>query len=103
MEELLKEYEEAQNRVNEIKNKLRNFEDGYEYLTIEYVYGSRYKKVHRNEFCAQELTSEYCGDNGIVEVYTTNDKHNFRNYTGGGTTVLTEKEFKDLLIEHNIK
>jgi hypothetical protein len=90
MEELIKKYQEAQTRVNEIYNELSEHSDGFIYLTCLRCYGSISWNSHKNSFMVQELCDEYYGDNGIVDIYTTNPNPNIETY--GTINILSEED-----------
>ncbi len=91
---IIEQYQEAQQRVNELYEQLRTTSDGYLYVTCLRCYGSLTWVNHVNAFTVQELCNEYNGDNGIVEVYTTNPDHGIRSY--GDVTVMSEAELQDM-------
>jgi len=95
---ILEQYREAQQRVNELYEQLRNTSDGYLYVTCLRCYGSLTWKNHVNKFTVQELCDEYYhGDNGIVDVYTTNPDHGISSY--GGVVVMSEAELQNMAKE----
>jgi hypothetical protein len=49
-------------------------------------------QTYTNKFLVQELCDEYYGDNGIVDVYTTNPNHDISTY--GDVHVMTLKDLK---------
>jgi hypothetical protein len=91
---ILEQYREAQQRVNELYEQLRNTSDGYLYVTCLRCYGSLTWESHVNKFTVQELCDEYDGYNGIVDVYTTNPDHGIYSY--GGVKVMSEAELQDM-------
>jgi hypothetical protein len=98
MEELIKKYQEAQTRANEIYNELSEHSDGFIYLTCLRCYGSISWNSHKNSFLVQELCDEYYGDNGIVHVYTNNTNHKISSY--GSVKVMTEQEILNMSKEN---
>jgi hypothetical protein len=80
LQSLIEQYQEAQQQVNDLYNQLCNTSDGYYYTTCLRCYGSLSWQDHVNSFTVQELCNEYYGDNGIVDVYTTNPNHNISTY-----------------------
>jgi hypothetical protein len=98
MEELIKKYQEAQTRANEIYNELLECSDGFIYLTCLRCYGSISWNSHKNSFLVQELCDEYYGDNGIVHVYTNNPNHKISSY--GSVKVMTEQEILNMSKEN---
>lgn len=80
MKELIQEYKDAQNLVDEIRIRLNNASDGFIYLACIRCYGSIQWITFNNEFLTQELCDEYFGDNGIVDVYTNNPDTTIDSY-----------------------
>jgi hypothetical protein len=80
MQELIKEYRDAQNLVNQIRHKLNNASDGFIYLACLRSYGSIQWITFNNEFLTQELCDEYDGDDGIVDIYTNNPNTTINSY-----------------------
>ena len=94
MKDLIEKYQEAQRKVSELYHLISNTPDGFIYLTKLRCYGSITWYLHKNSFVVQELCDEYYGENGIVEVYTTNPDHNITSY--GGIQVVTDEEIKNI-------
>jgi len=90
MEELIKKYEEARKYANELYEEILNTSDGFLYVTCIRCYGSIRWETHKNEFSVKDLCDEYYGDNGIVDVYTSNPNHEIHSY--GSVRVMTEEE-----------
>lgn len=88
--EAIARYEEAQEKLSYCRFALRGIEDGFRYVTQLCCYGSVYYESHTNPFFVQELCDEYTGDNGIVNIYTTNPNHGINTY--GDVKVLTEEQ-----------
>jgi len=57
-------------------------------------YGSLTWDDHVNQFTVQQLCDEYYGDNGIVDVYTTNPDHSICTY--GDVTVMSLEEIQNI-------
>jgi hypothetical protein len=57
---------------NEIKNRIYGYKDGYFYICNVRSYGRNWKENINNKYTLQELCYRYNGDDGIVDVYTTN-------------------------------
>jgi hypothetical protein len=91
---ILEQYREAQQRVNELYEQLRNTSDGYLYVTCLRCYGSLTWENHVNKFTVQEICDEYNGDDGIVDVYTTNPDHGISSY--GDVVVMSEAELQNM-------
>jgi hypothetical protein len=67
---------------NEIDNRIFNYKDGYLYVCIIRSYGRNWedKSIH-NIHTLQELLLQYDGQDGIVDVYSTNpDLSKIYNY-----------------------
>ena len=94
MKELIQEYKDAQNLVEEIRTKLNKASDGFIYLACLRCYGSIQWITFSNEFLTQELCDEYYGDNGIVDVYT--DNPNTTVYSYGSVEVKSLEELQDI-------
>jgi hypothetical protein len=66
---------------NDITNRIETFSDGYVYLCNVRSYGSNWKEHVYNTYTLQELCYRYFGDNGIVDIYSTNpDLSHIENY-----------------------
>jgi hypothetical protein len=80
MEQLIQEIQSLEERIFNLRSQLREHKDGFFYLTCLRCYGSLNYKTYTNKFFVQELCDEYYGDNGIVDVYTTNPDHGISTY-----------------------
>jgi hypothetical protein len=80
MEQLIQEIQSLEERLSNLRSQLRQHSDGFVYLTCLRCYGSLTYETYNNKFLAQELCDEYYGDNGIVDVYTTNPDHGISTY-----------------------
>lgn len=98
MEELIKAYRSAQQEADKLLSQIRSTSDGYRYVSKLRCYGSINYESHDNSFTVQELCNEYYGDNGIVDVYTTNPNHCITTY--GDVIVVTEEELLSLAKEN---
>lgn len=94
MKDLIEKYQEAQSKVNELYQLISNTPDGFIYLTKLRCYGSITWDLHENSFVVQELCNEYYGENGIVDVFTTNPDHSIISY--GDIQVVTDEEIKNI-------
>jgi hypothetical protein len=94
MEALIQEYYDAQQRVKDIYDQICNTEDGFVYITRLRCFGSVYREIHKNSFTVQELCDEYCGDNGIVDVYTNNPNHGIDTY--GSVEIISLEELQEM-------
>jgi hypothetical protein len=60
---------------------LYNHDDGYAYICKVRSYGRNWREFVSNEFTLQELCHRYTGEDGIVDVYSTNPNlHHIENY-----------------------
>lgn len=98
MESLIQEIMSLEDRLSDLRSQLRKHSDGFLYLSCLRCYGSLTWETHHNEFCVQELCDEYYGDNGIVDVYTTNPNHSVSSY--GTVRVMTLEELNELSKEN---
>lgn len=98
MEELIEAYRSAQQEVNKLLSQIRSTSDGYRYVSRLRCYGSISHEDHNSSFTVQELCDEYTGENGIVDVYTTNPNHCIDTY--GDVMVVTEEELLSLAKEN---
>lgn len=88
MKELLKEIEELENKLSNLKQQANDCADGYKYVAELFCYGSKTEYTFKNEYLVQGLCDEYYGDNGIVHVYTDNPNHTISNR--GGDVIVIE-------------
>jgi len=67
---------------NSINNMIDNYEDGYIYICKCRSYGRNWTDNYiKNTHTLQELCNRYSGDDGIVDVYSTNpDLSHIDNY-----------------------
>jgi hypothetical protein len=66
---------------DDIVNRIENYSDGYVYLCNVRSYGRIWKEHVHNTHTLQELCYRYFGDDGIVDVYSTNpDLSHIENY-----------------------
>jgi hypothetical protein len=73
--------EELVELKNDIVNRIENYSDGYVYLCNVRSYGRIWKEHVYNTHTLQELCYRYFGDDGIVDVYSTNpDLSHIENY-----------------------
>jgi hypothetical protein len=80
MEQLIQEIQSLEERLSNLRSQLRQHSDGFVYLTCLRCYGSLFYETYTNTFHVQELCDEYYGDNGFVDVYTTNPNHGISTY-----------------------
>jgi hypothetical protein len=65
---------------NSISDYLYNRNDGFIYICKVRSYGRRWKLDLTNEVAVNDLCREYDGEDGIVDVYTTNPDAKIQNY-----------------------
>jgi len=94
MEQLIQEIHSLEEKLSNLRSQLYSISDGYIYLANLRCYGSSTWNTYTNSYSVQELCNEYNGDNGIVDVYTTNINHSIHTY--GYVTVVTQDEIKNI-------
>jgi hypothetical protein len=62
---------------NEVACAINNYKDGYLYICRIRQYGNIYEEYCYSKEATQTLCDEYNGENGIVDVYTTNPNLKF--------------------------
>ena len=72
--------EELRELQNKIGNYLHDMNDGFIYICEVRSYGNRWKNVLTNELAVNDLCIKYDGEDGIVDVYTTNPDAKIENY-----------------------
>ena len=72
--------EELRELENKIAHYIRTRNDGFIYICEVRSYGNRWNSVLTNEFAVNDVCLEYDGDDGIVDVYTTNPDAKIENY-----------------------
>lgn len=80
MKELIEKYNQVQEKASRLYREIRDYKDGYLYITNERTFGSTYYSIHNNSFVVQQILNNYNGDNGIVDVYTNNMYPNLEHY-----------------------
>jgi len=66
---------------NEVSDLIYNYEDGYLYICNVRSYGRNWRdRSIKNTHTLQELCYQYNGDDGIVDVYSTNPNLEIQNY-----------------------
>lgn len=101
MQELLDALEKAKVEVKRLELLLQSVSDGYKYVSVLRCYGSVTHVVHNNQYTVQLLCDEYNGDNGIVDIYTTNPSHTIDNYSGS-TIFCNENEILEISLMNDI-
>ncbi len=94
MEQLIEEIRLTQKKLSDLRSQLHKQNDGFLYLTCLCYYRSFTYKTYTNKFLVQELCNKYYGDNGIVNVYTTNPDHGID--TCGDVNVMTLEEIQNI-------
>jgi hypothetical protein len=83
---------------DKISNYILNKGDGFLYINRIHSYGRSYDVISSNFESAMELSSQYTGDDGITELYTTNP--NATGYVYGGIFLINSKEEYDKWVEY---
>jgi hypothetical protein len=73
-------FEELVKLKEEVTARLYSISDGFLYLCKVRSYGRNWIERPKNIHVLTELCYQYNGDDGIVDVYTTNPHLNIRNY-----------------------
>ena len=63
-----------------ISNMIRSYDDGYLYICKVRSYGRNWTENVKNVYELEELCNRYNGDDGIVDVYSTNPNITIYNY-----------------------
>jgi hypothetical protein len=100
LEYLVEQYQQVQQKMQDLYSEICKQQDGHIYLSCLRCYGSLTWDDHVNQFTVQQLCDEYYGDNGIVDVYTTNPDHSIRTY--GDVTVMSLEEIQNIAKEDNV-
>lgn len=79
----------------QLRDELMKESDGYLYVTQMRIFGNVLTQRHHNAESVQMLCNEFYGDNGIVDVYTTNPHHNITTWCGGCVMVCTEEDINE--------
>ena len=81
---------------------LYNYDDGYVYICKVRSYGRNWREFVNNEYTLQELCHKYTGEDGIVDVYSTNPNlHHIENY-GELMYIESEDEYNKWSDYHNL-
>jgi hypothetical protein len=72
--------EELRELENSISHYIYTREDGFKYICEIRSYGRNWKQVLTNEVAVNDMCREYDGEDGIVDVYTTNPDAKIQNY-----------------------
>ena len=75
-------FEELVKLRNEIEDRLYSTSDGFLYICKVRSYGRNWNEQPNNTYVLNQLCYQYNGDDGIVDVYTTNPDLNLQNYGG---------------------
>ena len=73
-------FDELVKLKNKIESHLRSTPDGFLYICKVRSYGRNWIERHENSYSVNELCIRYDGEEGIVDVYTTNPDLNMYNY-----------------------
>jgi hypothetical protein len=83
--------EELVSMKNEIECYINDYEDGFTYICKVRSYGSNWTERVTNSHSLQELSWKYAGQDGIIDIYSTNpDLSHIDNY---GDTMFIVSEF----------
>ena len=85
-------FDELVKLKNEIESHLRSTPDGFLYICKVRSYGRNWIERHENSYSVNELCIRYDGEEGIVDVYTTNPDLNMYNY-GNVFYIKSEEEY----------
>ena len=85
-------FDELVKLKNEIESHLRSTPDGFLYICKVRSYGRNWIERHENSYSVNELCIRYDGEEGIVDVYTTNPDLNMYNY-GNVFYVKSEEDY----------
>jgi hypothetical protein len=69
-------FEELIDLRNRVDNMIYSYEDGYLYICKVRSYGRNWTENVKNTFELEQLCDRYNGDDGIVDVYSTNPNLN---------------------------
>ena len=98
-------FDELVKLKNEIESHLRSTPDGFLYICKVRSYGRNWTERHNNSYSVNELCIRYDGEEGIVDVYTTNPDLNMYNY-GNVFHIKSEEDYnawkKWDYLSHNI-
>lgn len=98
MEKVIKKIKKLEEKLSELHYQLKQYKDGFFYLTELSCHGSVTFETHNNEFFVKELCEKYwSGEDGIVDVYTTNPNPSSEFYTVCGKVhVMTLEEIQNI-------
>jgi hypothetical protein len=85
-------FDELVKLKNDIESYLRSTPDGFLYICKVRSYGRNWIERHENSYSVNELCIRYDGEEGIVDVYTTNPDLNMYNY-GNVFYIKSEKDY----------
>ena len=94
LEKMIEQFRSLEDQLSTLRSRINDYNDGFLYLTCLRCYGSLQWETYTNEFLVQELCNEFYGDNGIVDVYTTNRNHKLSSY--GDIRVMDLDEMKEI-------
>lgn len=97
MEDLIQEYNELTLQVQLKLQQISNYKDGYKYLARYAIWQGYNNKIYNNQFTILNEANEFNGDNGLVELFTTNPNINESIKTYHEFKVVSKKEFNKLI------
>jgi len=88
-QQIVQVYEEAQKRYEIARKELFKSSDGFKYMVTISSYGISRTREELNSTVVQEILYSYNGDNGHVDVLTTNPNHELDAGNDNSVTVVT--------------
>jgi hypothetical protein len=85
-------FEELIKLKNEVENRIYSISDGFLYLCKVRSYGRNWVERPKNTYILDELCCRYNGDDGIVDIFTTNPDLDIQNY-GDVYYIKSEEEY----------
>ena len=83
-------FEELITLQEKVSSLISNYSDGFFYICEIRHYGSSHIERPSNVYSLTQLTYEYNGENGIMDIYTNNKELNISNY--GDTFYIPSKK-----------
>jgi hypothetical protein len=78
---------------NTIDGMIRSYEDGYLYICKVRSYGRNWTERIKNVYELEELCSQYDGQDGIVDVYSTNPNLDFIHNYGALMYIESQEDY----------
>jgi hypothetical protein len=86
--------EELISLKDEISSRIHQYDDGYIYICNVRSYGRNWVENLTNTHSLQELCNVYDGDNGIIDVYSTNPDLSHIDCYGGLRYIKSKKDYE---------